>query len=87
VYNKFNRAVLFDTTQNSWHGLPAEIVCPEGVYRKSLAIYYISEPRTGVDSHDRAYFAPTSEQANNQEILDLIKKRSSSKTSSETYRT
>ena len=87
VFNKFNRAVLFDTADNSWHGLPTEIVCPEGVYRKSLAIYYISEPRTGAESHDRAYFAPTSEQANNQEILDLIKKRSSSKTSSETYRT
>lgn len=87
VYNKFNRAVLFDTTQNSWHGLPNEIVCPEGVYRKSLAIYYISKPRRGVETHDRAYFAPTAEQANNQEILDLIKKRSSSKTSAEAYRT
>ena len=87
VFNKFNRAVLFDTTQNSWHGLPTEIICPDGVYRKSLAIYYISEPRTDAESHDRAYFAPTSEQANNQEILDLIKKRSSSKTSSEAYRT
>lgn len=87
VHNKFNRAVLFDTTQNSWHGLPTEIVCPEGVYRKSLAIYYISKPRRGVETHDRAYFAPTAEQANNEEILDLIKKRSSSKTSGEVYRT
>ena len=87
VYNKFNRAVLFDTTQNSWHGLPTEIVCPEGVYRKSLAIYYISPPRTTAELHDRAYFAPTAEQANNQEILELIKKRSSSKTSAEAYRT
>ena len=87
VYNKFNRAVLFDTTQNSWHGLPTEIVCPEGVYRKSLAIYYISKPRRGVETHDRAFFAPTEEQANNAEILELIKKRSSSKTSAEAYRT
>ena len=87
LYNKFNRAVLFDTADNSWHGLPTELQCPNGVYRKSLAIYYISEPRTNAESHDRAYFAPTSEQANNQEILDLIKKRSSSKTSSEAYRT
>ena len=87
VYNKFNRAVLFDTTQNSWHGLPTEIVCPEGVYRKSLAIYYISKPRRGVETHDRAYFAPTAEQANNAEILELIKRRSSSKTSGEVYRT
>lgn len=87
VHNKFNRAVLFDTADNSWHGLPTEIVCPEGVYRKSLAIYYISEPRTGVDGHDRAYFAPTAEQVGDQQVLDLIKKRSSSKTSAQVYRT
>jgi hypothetical protein len=87
VYNKFNCAVLFDTTQNSWHGLPTEIICPENVYRKSLAIYYISKPRQGVETHDRAYFAPTAEQTNNQEILNLIKKRSSSKTSGKVYRT
>ena len=87
VENKFNRAVLFDTTQNSWHGLPDPINCPEDVYRKSLAIYYVSPPRAGVEQHDRALFAPHGEQANNPDILELIKKRSSSKTSAGTYRT
>ena len=87
VYNKFNRAVLFDTAQNSWHGLPDEITCPEGVYRKSLAIYYLSEARESSETHDRALFAPHKEQANNPEILELIKKRASSKTSSQAYRT
>ena len=87
VYNKFNRAILFDTTQNSWHGLPDPINCPEDVYRKSLAIYYVSPPRAGVEQHDRALFAPYGEQANNPDILELIKKRSSSKTSAGTYRT
>jgi len=87
LYNKFNRAVLFDTADNSWHGLPTELQCPDGVYRKSLNIYYLSEAREQAEKHDRAMFAPYGEQANNQEILDLIKKRSSSKTSSEAYRT
>ena len=87
VYNKFNRAVLFDTAQNSWHGLPDEITCPDGVYRKSLAIYYLSEARESSETHDRALFAPHKEQANNPEILELIKKRASSKTSSQAYRT
>ena len=27
-YNVFNRAILFDTTQNSWHGLPQPLSCP-----------------------------------------------------------
>lgn len=87
IENHFNRAVIFDTASNSWHGLPHEIICPEGVYRKSLAIYYISPARVTAESHDRAYFAPTAEQANDPEILELIKRRSSSKTSGEVYRT
>ena len=86
VYNKFNRAVLFDTAQNSWHGLPTETVCPEGVYRKSLAIYYVSEARDCAEPNDRAHFAPHGEQANDQKVLDLIEKRSNTKTSGDIFR-
>ena len=35
----FNRAVLFDTTQNSWHGFPEPIHPPAGKMRKSFAVY------------------------------------------------
>ena len=82
----FNRAVLFDTTQNSWHGLPEPINCPEGVCRNSLAVYYLCKPRHNVDVRGRALFAPTKEQENDPEILELIKKRSSVQTSSQVYR-
>jgi hypothetical protein len=87
IQNLFNRAVIFDTADNSWHGLPREIECPEGVYRKSLNIYYIAEARAEAEPHDRAYFAPYGDQVNDPKVLELIKKRSSSKTSSEVYRT
>ena len=40
---KFNRALLFKTNNISWHGLPNKITCPEGIYRKSIAYYYISD--------------------------------------------
>lgn len=40
---KFNRALLFKTNNISWHGLPDKITCPEGIYRKSIAYYYISD--------------------------------------------
>jgi Rps23 Pro-64 3,4-dihydroxylase Tpa1-like proline 4-hydroxylase len=39
---KFNRAIIFKTNDISWHGLPNKILCPEGNYRKSLALYYVS---------------------------------------------
>jgi len=38
----FNTAIIFKTNEISWHGLPEKIVCPEGVFRKSLAYYFIS---------------------------------------------
>lgn len=39
---KFNRAIIFKTNDISWHGVPDKINCPEFVYRKSLAYYYVS---------------------------------------------
>lgn len=75
VENVFNRAVLFDTTQNSWHGFATPMTCPEGVYRKSLAVYYLTDPPKGTDPRPRALYAPSKEQENDQEILKLIEKR------------
>lgn len=39
---KFNRAIIFKTNDISWHGVPEKIMCPENVFRKSLAYYYVS---------------------------------------------
>lgn len=36
----FNHAVIFSTTEDSYHGHPDPMLCPEGVTRKSLALYY-----------------------------------------------
>ena len=76
VENKFNRAVIFDTTQNSWHGLPKELKCPDGVVRKSLAAYYVQPAPIGADPRGKALFAPTKEQEGNPEIEQLIRERS-----------
>lgn len=73
---KFNRAVIFDTTQNSWHGLSREVSCPANKYRKSLAAYYLCDPPANVDTRSRALFAATEQQRNNKEIEELIEKRS-----------
>jgi hypothetical protein len=39
----FNRAVIFNTDDTSFHGYPDPIQCPEDVTRKSLALYYFTE--------------------------------------------
>ena len=39
----FNRAVIFNTELDSFHGHPDPMTCPLGVTRKSLALYYFTE--------------------------------------------
>lgn len=36
----FNRCVIFNTVENSFHGHPHKLSCPEGTARKSLLLYY-----------------------------------------------
>ena len=38
----FNRCVIFNTDADSYHGHPEPMTCPEGVYRRSIALYYYS---------------------------------------------
>ncbi len=41
----FNRLVVFATTDVSFHGHPDPLTCPEGVRRRSLALYYYTNGR------------------------------------------
>lgn len=83
---KFNRAVIFDTTQNSWHGLPEPITCPEGQYRKSLAIYYLCEPSVKTSERGKALFVPSESQRGDKQIMELIEKRSNLSTAASVYK-
>ncbi len=38
-----NRVVVFNTDEDSFHGLPEPLNCPAGITRKSLALYYFTE--------------------------------------------
>jgi Rps23 Pro-64 3,4-dihydroxylase Tpa1-like proline 4-hydroxylase len=41
----FNRCVVFSTSPISYHGHPDPLNCPEGMTRKSIALYYFSKGR------------------------------------------
>lgn len=45
IYPKFNKMVIFSTTDFSNHGHPDPIVCPDHISRKSIALYYFSDGR------------------------------------------
>lgn len=78
---KFNRAVLFDTTVDMWHGLPDKITCPANISRNSLAIYYYIAPDMSKlgQGRMRALFSPAPHQVGDAEIEKLIKLRSERK--------
>jgi hypothetical protein len=41
----FNRVMIFGTTDFTYHGHPDALQCPEGMTRKSLALYYFTNGR------------------------------------------
>lgn len=83
---KFNRAVIFDTTCNSWHGLPDALACPDDHFRRSLAVYYLAEPVENADARGKALFAPSELQKDDNKIIELIRLRASSATASQVYK-
>jgi hypothetical protein len=49
------RCVVFETNGASWHGHPEPLACPDGVQRRSLALYYYTaEPPKG-EAHSTIY--------------------------------
>jgi SAM-dependent methyltransferase len=53
----FNRCVLFNTNETSWHGHPHPLNTPEDITRKSLALYYytVGDEEDNVPAHDTVY--------------------------------
>jgi hypothetical protein len=45
VLPQYNRAVLFETSDRSYHGHPRPLACPEEATRDSLAVYYYTGDR------------------------------------------
>ena len=41
----FNRVVIFNTNDYSFHGVPTPLLCPSNMSRKSIAMYYYSNGR------------------------------------------
>lgn len=82
---KYNRAVIFDTSQNSWHGLVNSLPNNSSMLRKSLATYYLCEPNDLVCKRSRALFAPRLYQKNDANVLDTIELRSDEATHTSAY--
>ncbi|MEQ8423791.1 MAG: 2OG-Fe(II) oxygenase, partial [Cyclobacteriaceae bacterium] len=54
----FNRCVIFETNEYSYHGHPKPLNTPPGTTRKSMALYYYTKDRSAneiVASHNTRY--------------------------------
>jgi Rps23 Pro-64 3,4-dihydroxylase Tpa1-like proline 4-hydroxylase len=82
----FNRALIFDTTQNSWHGICEEINSEFDLTRNSLATYYLTIPASGADQRMKVKYAPREDQKGDPNIEELIEKRQSMSDFQNVYR-
>jgi hypothetical protein len=59
----FNRMMVFGTTDFTFHGHPDPLQCPEGMTRKSLALYYFSNgrPAEEITGEHSTIFRPRTE--------------------------
>ena len=71
VVPSWNTAVLFQTNDLSYHGLPKAVNCPHGEFRKSLAIYYVSPRTPRALPRYKAEFHPTPDQGVSERLLQL----------------
>lgn len=53
----FNRCVIFNTDEDSFHGYPEPISCPEDTSRKSIALYYFTEEKVAPKKRTTNYQA------------------------------
>lgn len=55
----FNRAVIFETNEISYHGHPKKLHTPPDVTRKSLAVYYYTKEREEIATEHNTIFKQT----------------------------
>ena len=78
ILPKFNRAVFFDTSLRSWHGVNRV----KKNVRKSMAVYYLVDKTKKVEKRYKALYSPLKNQLKDKKVLKFIKLRSNIKTSS-----
>ncbi len=57
-----NRVLIFETSEESFHGHPAPLKTPRGTYRFSLACYYYADWPPGLERRPQTYYQLTRHQ-------------------------
>lgn len=49
------RCVIFETNDQTWHGHPNELMCPDHIQRRSLALYFYTRQPPSEPAHTTIY--------------------------------
>jgi Rps23 Pro-64 3,4-dihydroxylase Tpa1-like proline 4-hydroxylase len=82
----FNRLVIFNTSDVSYHGHPDALDCPEDVSRKSIALYYFTPTHVDHETRLRVKFVPRPDDPTDPELIRLRELRSNPDTAGKVYR-
>jgi hypothetical protein len=71
----FNRCLIFEVTETSYHGLPVPVACPPGQTRNSFAVYYhtVAKPGDGEFKEHSSVYAPTAYRQKSYGMRNLAK--------------
>lgn len=72
----WNTAIILENSNISYHGVPQQLKCPEGEYRKSIAVYYSSDPLENAEMRYRAAWFPDPIHGSNSKLKNLYDIRS-----------
>jgi Rps23 Pro-64 3,4-dihydroxylase Tpa1-like proline 4-hydroxylase len=62
----FNRLLIFETTNDSWHGMPTPLTCPKEISRDSMTCHYVCNPTKNTTQRYKAKFIKTSQTYNEE---------------------
>lgn len=71
----FNRLVIFETSDQSYHGFPDPIRCPPNQVRRSLSVFYYTKERDHQPPRSTQFVKRPNDPSNSE--LDLLRKQRS----------
>ena len=69
----FNRCVIFNTNEDSFHGHPEPMKCPQNIFRKSIALYYYTEIKNDIRAIATNYRARPKDKSLKKYLFSWIK--------------
>jgi hypothetical protein len=70
-----NHAVIFNSNEIAYHGFPGKLICPDNVFRKSLAFYYYTVERDAIHDMHSTNYMPRPEDGKVKAMLIWLDKK------------